>query len=137
MGLCQAVGNGLLEVLKVSVIRRIQTGLLDKFPYALNQIQVGRVRGQVQEFNLERGGHGRDQRTFLVAGVIQDQGYGHPQVQRGQMAESLTHRARVNVGVVRHRDQLVGKGVQRHQDIEALAPRWRPDKHADKAPEHP
>ena len=137
MGLRQTVGNGLLEVVKVSVIRRIQTGLLDKLPHALNQIQVGRVRRQVQEFNLERGGQGRDQLTFLVAGVIQDQGNGHPQVQRGELTESLTHRARSNVGVVRHRHQLVGNGVQRSQDIEALAPRWRPDKHPRKAPEHP
>ena len=60
MGLGQTVGNGLLEVVEVSVIRGIQTGLLDKLPQALNQIQVGRVRRQVQEFDLERGGQGRD-----------------------------------------------------------------------------
>ena len=87
MGLRQTVGNGLLEVLKVSVIRRIQTGLLDKLPQPLNQIQVGRVRWQVQEFNLERGGQGRDQLTFLVAGVIQDQGNRHPQVQFGELTQ--------------------------------------------------
>ena len=97
MGLRQAGGNGLLEVVKVSVIRGIQTGLLDKLPHALNQIQVRRVRWQVQQFNLEGGGQGRDQLTFLVAGVIQDQGNGYPQVQRGELAQSLTHRARGNV----------------------------------------
>ena len=78
MGLGQTVGNGLLEVVEVSVIRGIQTGLLDKLPQTLDQIQVGRVRRQVQEFDLERGGQGRDERTFLVAGVIQDQGNRHP-----------------------------------------------------------
>ena len=45
MGLGQTVGNGLLEVVEVSVIRGIQTGLLDELPQALDQIQVGRVRG--------------------------------------------------------------------------------------------
>ena len=53
MGLGQTVGNGLLEVVEVSVIRGIQTGLLDELPQALDQIQVGRVRRQVQEFDLE------------------------------------------------------------------------------------
>ena len=100
MGLRQAGGNGLFEVVKVSVIRRIQTGLLDKLPQPLNQIQVGRVRWQVQEFKLERGGHGRDQLTFLVAGVIQDQGNGHPQGQGSQVAKQLTHRVGGDVGVI-------------------------------------
>ena len=52
----QTVGNGLLEVGEVGVIFRVQTGLLDELPQAFNEIQVGRLRGQVQEFNLKGGG---------------------------------------------------------------------------------
>mgnify|MGYP000014262482 CR=1 FL=1 len=82
--LAEALTDCLFERRKVRVIDGIQALLFNKLPQAFNQIQVGRVRGQVQEFNLERGGQSRHQLTFLVAGVIQDQGYGHPQLLRGQ-----------------------------------------------------
>ena len=41
----QAVDNGVAEALKLGVVSGIKALLFDKFPKALNQIEIGRIGG--------------------------------------------------------------------------------------------
>ena len=66
----QTVLDGVLEQLKVLVIFRIQALFADKFPQAFNQIEIGRVRRQKEDFDPQISSLGEHEPTALIARVV-------------------------------------------------------------------
>ena len=49
----QTLGDGLLEGVKVLIVGAVEAFFSDEFPQAFNQIEIGGVSRQKQEFNPE------------------------------------------------------------------------------------
>ena len=58
MSLAQAVANGHFEVFEVGIVDGIQALLFDELPQPLNEIEVRRIRWQVESFDLQGLGQG-------------------------------------------------------------------------------
>ena len=52
MCVLQAIDNGVAEALKLGIVSGIKALFFDKFPKALNQIEIGRIRGQEKQFDV-------------------------------------------------------------------------------------
>ena len=74
-GMCfvQAPANRCLEGPKIGVVPGVQTLLLGELPQPFNEVQIGRVCGEVQQLDIQFGGQAQDQGTFLIAGIVQHQ----------------------------------------------------------------
>lgn len=103
------------------VIDRIETFLFDKFPQTLNQIEVGRIGGQEEEFEAQVSGQILDKLAMLVTGIVQYDS--NRQVRAG--SSQLTQQSGNGVGIdgigVGHSEQLPGGSVESTQNIETLS----------------
>jgi len=71
--LVETVGNGRFEGRKLVIVFRVQAFLLDEFPQPFNQVEVGGVSRQKQQFNIQPLRTGKHCLTALVLGIVQDQ----------------------------------------------------------------
>ena len=131
----QTVLESVLEQLKVLVIFGIQALLFDKLPYALNQIEVGRVGRQKEEFYPQMSSPLDHQPTVLIASSIHHHGHRPWQPKQGQFLQQVAHTARGDVAVVGHGHQLMRDGIQGTQDVEALPSAGRTHQDACETPE--
>ncbi len=76
----------------VGIVRGVQTLLFDTLPHALNQLEIGRVRGPVEQCDAQGCGEGLPHRTGLIARIVQDEGEPQPRVRSGQYLQSLADR---------------------------------------------
>lgn len=131
----QALADGLGEAVEVGVVFGVEALLFDELPEPFNEVEVGRVGGQEEQLDAQGGGVLNHDVTALIAGIVQDDGEGEVQTEGGQLREEFTDLRGSDIGVVGHRDPLVGDGVERAQHIESLAttgggdedPRQRPE----------
>lgn len=62
--------------------------LFDKLPEPFNQVEIGRVSRQKTQLNLQAGGSGLDQSTFLITRIVQEQGDGNIQIKGGLSSDN-------------------------------------------------
>ena len=134
-GFRQTELESLLEQLKVLVIFGIQTLFSDKFPQALNQIEIGGVGRQKEDFYAEMSRPLEHKPTVLIASIIHHQGNRPLQPQQSNLLQQFADTGRGDVAVVGHRDQLMGNSMQGGQDVEALPPAGCTDQDARERPE--
>jgi len=130
----QTVLDRLFEQLKVLVIVRIQALFSDEFPQALNQIEIGGVCRQKEDFSPEMSGPLQHEPTALIARIIHHHGNRGGEAKQSDLLEQFAHAGRVDVAVIGHGNELVGDGMQRPQHIEALPSAGRTHQHAGKTP---
>ena len=116
----QTVLDRLFEQSKVLVIVRIQALFSDEFPQAFNQIEIGGVGRQKQEFNPESSRLLHHEPTALIAGIIHHHSHRGGEAQGGELLEQFAHAGGIDVAVIGHGNELVGDGMQGSQHIEAL-----------------
>ncbi len=102
----------MLEQLKVLVIVRIQTLFSDTFPHALNQIEIGGVGRQKEDFSPEMSSPLEHEPTALLASSIHHQGHRPLQPKQSNRLQQFADTGRCDVAVVGHRDQLMRDGMQ-------------------------
>lgn len=135
VSLVQAGRDGVFEDREILVVDRVQALLFDEFPQSLNEIEVGGIGRQIQQFDAEGCGQIKHQMTLLVARIVEDECDRDIQAQRRNPAQQFANAVGIDVGVVGDHDQLMGDGVQGPQHIEALPPCRRADEQACKAPQ--
>ena len=101
------VENRGFEVLKGGIIASVQAAFFDQLPEPFDQVELGRIRREKQQLDLESSGGVLDQPTALIAGVVQNDGDRNRQGQLGQLAQQPTDAFAVNVGVGGDGDQFV------------------------------
>ena len=130
----QTVLDRLFEQPKVLVIVRIQALFSDEFPQALNQIEIGGVCRQKEDFYPEMSGPLKHEPTALIASIIHHHGNRGGEAKESDLLEQFAHAGRVDVAVIGHGNELVGDGMQRPQHIEALPATGSAHDHAGKTP---
>jgi hypothetical protein len=133
--LAERVLNGGLEGGEVGVILAVHAVPLEEPPQALDQVQVGRVTGQVQQGQGQLGGQRLDHLVPLVSGVVQDHGHRTHQLLRRNRPEQLAHGVGVHNGRVRDRQECPGDRVPGTEHVEPLAPTGGPDEHPQDRPQ--
>ncbi len=117
----QAVDNGVAEALELGIIFGIKALFFDKFPKALNQIQIGRIRRQEKQFDLKSCRKLLDDFSSLIARIIQNQCHRRCKVEVRNLPEKIADTLAVDIGVIDNREQFMSYGIQSSQDIEALS----------------
>lgn len=56
MGLREARGDGVFEVCESRIIYGVQALFFDKLPQPFDKIQVGRISGKIQQFDVQKLG---------------------------------------------------------------------------------
>lgn len=133
----EALLDGGRELLVLGVVGRTQALRLDELPDPLDQVQIGRVRRQVQQFDPQLLGQIVYQRALLVACIVQHQGDRQPRQRcRRHGTQQQTDRLGIDVAVVADLDQLVADTVQRRQYIVAFPPGGGAEEQACHTPDH-
>ncbi len=130
----QTQGDGLLEGVKVLIVGAVEAFFSDEFPQAFNQIEIGGVSRQKQEFNPQSSRLLHHEPTALIARIIHHHGHRGGEAQGGDLLEQFAHAGGIDVAVIGHGNELVGDGMQRPQDIEALPSAGRTHQHAGETP---
>lgn len=116
----QTVLKSPLEQLKVFIIGRREAFFSDEFPQAFNQIEIGGVGRQEEDFDQEGSSPLQHEPTVVIAGIIHHQGHRGGEAEGGDLFEQFAHTGGVDVAVVGHRDELMGDGMQGSQHVESL-----------------
>ena len=119
----QTVYNGVAEAFKLGVISGIKTLLFDKFPKALNQIEIGRIGRQEKEFDVKLRGKLSDELCALITRIIQNQCHRHRKVEARNLPEKIANTLAVNVSVIDNGDEFMIHCVQRSEHVEPLPAR--------------
>jgi hypothetical protein len=117
----QTLINGRGELCIGRMVARTQALLLHEPPHPLDQIQVRRVRGQIQQVNPQLLRQPRHQRALLVAGIVQNHRDRFPHAGLGDGPQQGTHGLGIDVTVVGHPKQAMTHGMQRPQHVVTLA----------------
>ena len=116
----QTVDDGVAETLKLGVISGIKTLFFDKFPKALNQIEIGRIGRQEKEFNVKLRGKLSDELCTLITRIIQNQCHRYREVEACNLPEEITNALAVDVSVIDDGNQFMIDRVQRSEHVEPL-----------------
>ena len=130
----QTLSDGPLEQFEVLIIVTVETFLAHETPQALNQIEVGRIGRQKEEFDAQLLGSLEHEPTALIASIIHHHGNGGLQAKESDLLEQFAHAGRIDVAVIGHGYELVADGIQCSQDIEALPPTGGTHDHAGETP---
>ena len=95
-----------------------------------DQVQVGRIRRQGQQPNIQLARQILDDFVPLILGVVQDDRDRTDQALRGDLAEQLSYGVRVDDGRIRDGEQLSSDGVPSAKHIELLTAGRGPDEHS-------
>lgn len=90
----QASVDGLTESGEVIVVFAVEDVAFDEFPQAFDQVQVGRIRRQELQPDVQRCSEVHHQSTALIASVVQHQRHGTLQSQCGNFVKQVAHRIR-------------------------------------------
>lgn len=134
VGQADAVADRLAERAKVGVVFRVQDLLLDELPESLDEVQIGRVGGQVHQLDLQRFGQFSHDGALLISRVVEDQTDRHASIRLGDLPQQFTHTGCVDVRIIGHGYQFVRDRVQGAQDIEALSARRRSNEATHETP---
>lgn len=73
-GFRQTGSNSLFESLKVSIISRIEAFLFHELPQPFDQIEIGGVRWEKEDLNIQTSGNVKDILASLIPSVIHNKG---------------------------------------------------------------
>ena len=121
--------DAILEGVEVIIVSAVQNLLFDEPPQPFDQIQVGRIGGQINEFDALFLGLVGNRLAFLVSGVVQHQSdrAAGARIGVGNFVQELGKHPLVDVGVVGHRNGLMSYRVVSAQDVVTLTTtgRWQ------------
>src|SRR6201991_4203504 len=83
VGLSKASGDGLFEDGEVVVVDRIEALFFDELPKPLDEVEIGGISRQEKKLDAKGEGKIPDQPTFLITGVVKNEGDGHGEAQSG------------------------------------------------------
>ena len=92
--LVEAAVDGVAEVGERFVVTTVKDIALDELPQAFDEVEVRRVGRQELQPDVERCGQSHDQRTVLIAGVVQHECDGFLQSETGDLMQQFAHRVR-------------------------------------------
>lgn len=121
--LVEASVNRGLEVGVIRMVTRVQGLFLDELPKPLDQIEVGGVRGQKQQLDVQLLRHVSDKLAPLIRGVIEYQRDRCSHAQGGDLVQQLTDRVTIDVSLIADADQFLRERVHGSQNIVSLAAR--------------
>ena len=116
----QTLDNGVAEALKLGIVSGIKTLLFDKFPKALNEIEIGRIGGQKKKLDVKLCGKLSDELCALITRIIQDQCHWRRKVEACNLPEKIANTLAVDVSVIDDCNQFMINRVQRSEYIEPL-----------------
>ena len=127
--------DGGLKIGECRVVSAVHGTPFDELPQPFDQVQVRRVRRQIQQgdsqLRRQRLNHG----IALIAGIVQHQRDRPGEPRRGDLPEELAHRLGVDDRGVGHADQFVGHRVPRPQHVEPLTTRSGAHKDSGERPQ--
>ncbi len=109
--------------------------LLDEFPPALDQVEMGRIGRQKEQFDVKMGRQGLNESAALIAGVIENQGDGCLEIARAEFSQQLAHAFGIDIRIIRHGDHFQVERIDSAQHVEALATARRLDPGAGETPQ--
>jgi len=135
VGSCETLLDRGAKGIEGGIVVRIEALLAHKAPEALNQVEVGRIGGQIEQFDAERGRVLLHQHRTLIAHIIQNHGDRQSIPTGCQFRQELTHRIGRHGGSIDHGNELFGEGIHGSQDIQAVPTGWRGEEQPGEAPE--
>jgi len=117
------------------VVAAVEHVSFDELPQAFDEVEVGRIRRQELQLDVERRRQVDDQRAVLIAGVVEHQGDRSCQAEGGDLAQQFTHRVRRHRAGGRDADKLIRHGVPGSQHAVALAARGPSNEQALQTPQ--
>ena len=132
---CQTVSDRLLEQGKVLIVVAVETFFAHETPQALNQIEIGGIRWQKEQFEAQLRGLLEHKPTALIAGIIHHHGNRGLQTEGGDLLEQFAYADGIDVAVIGHGNELIGDGMQCPQHIEALSATGRTYDHTGETPQ--
>lgn len=133
--LIQAVVDGGSEIGEGVVMAAVQGFFLEELPQAFDQVQVGRVTGQEQQFDGQARGEVLHEGAALIACIVQHQRDRAGEVPCGDLLQQFAHRCRGDVGRVANRQDFVSHGVPGGQHVVAVATGCGADEHSQRGPD--
>ena len=82
------------EVGERVVVAAVEDVSFDELPEPLDQVEVGLIRKQELQLNVERRRQVSDQRAVLIAGIVQHQSDRSLQAESRDLAKQFAHRVR-------------------------------------------
>ncbi len=107
---------------KGRIIVRVQTLLAHKPPQALDQVEVRRERGQVQQFDPQCRSIVLHHRALLIPRVVEHHCDRTFRDMRGKFAQQLAYRFRSHGGLVHHGDDLFAQRIHGSRTLKRLRP---------------
>jgi len=117
------------------VVAAVEHVAFDELPQAFDQVEVGRIRGQELQLDVERRRQVDHQRAVLIAGVVEHQGDRAWQLEGGDLAQQFTHRVRRHRAGGRDADELIRHGVPGTQHAVAFAARGPANEQTPQTPQ--
>ena len=106
-GIGQTIDDRLFERAKLGIIPPMEAVGLYKLPEPFDEVEVGGIRRQPEQGNLEACRLGHHIGIALITSVIQHEGDGQVRELGRQFFQERDHAFTVDVGVIGHRDDLV------------------------------
>ena len=135
MGGVQTRGDCRAKRIKGRIIARIEALFTDKPPKALDQVQMGRIRREIEEFNPKICGILLHERTPLIAHIIQNNGDREAIPTGREFCEQLTDGVSRHGGLVDDGNEFLGQGIYGTEHIQAMTPGWTGEKEPGETPE--
>lgn len=133
--LCQTTIDGLAEFKEGSIVAAVERLLFDELPQPLDQVQIGRIRRQKLQADVQALGQIHHQGAMLIAGVVQHHGDRPLQPQHRDFAEQGAHGFGGDGGLRRDADQFVRHRVPGSQHAVALTSRGASNEQPGPAPD--
>jgi len=91
---CEATVDRVAKVGERIVVAAVKDIAFDEFPEPLDQVEVGRIRWQELQLNIERRREVNDQRAVLIASVVQHESDWSFPAEGRDLVEQFAHRVR-------------------------------------------
>jgi len=131
----EAAVDRVAEIGKCVVVASVKDVSFDELPEPFDQVEVGRIRRQELQLDVERRRQVDDQRAVLIAGVVQHQGDWSLQAKGRDFAQQFAHRVRRHGAGGGDADELIRHRVPGSQDAVALAARGSANEQAMQTPQ--
>ena len=127
LDLVKKISDGLVETFGRVEIPTVEDFLFDKLPEPFDDIEIGGVRREKKQGDVEATGKGNDSATVLIACVVEDQRDGDVGIFLPELEEECHDHFSVDIGIIDQGGKLLGDGIDSPEDIDAIAPCPRSD----------
>lgn len=122
MCLVKAISNGVSKVGEIGVVFRVKNLFLNEFPEPFDEVQVRRIRGEIEQLYIELQSQCGHNAALLITGIVQHERDGHAKMQFRNAPQQFADAVCPNVGIVRDQYQFMGDRIQRTKDVEPSSP---------------